>query len=807
MKLRRIALRPFGGFAEKEFRFADGLNVVLGPNDAGKSTLFRSIDSALFLPVKLRASTVEGKNLKRLIPVGGDHAKVRLEFSVAGKDYSLEKTWGANLGCELKLPDGVLLTAPEKVEEKLRELLPTPPATFQSVLLTHQNALDRTMEEFERSPESLHSLGDTLRKAVELTGGVSVEKFKAELTDAITEALGNWDVATNSPKGGRGIANPWQKNNGRVIEAYYRRENLKKKLAETQSIENELGEKLRLLSVKQGELSEKREFVEKNREVVEAVATRANLELQLRQAEKEAAELTRDFSGWVQAESDRKLFEAEVKRLEEKRAQSEAELKGAAAGASRKEFLLRFEKIEAAKKRADEARSALANVPAMKAEDLKRVLQANAGVQSAKSCLQAGKLKVQFTAKARMDLSVQKNFDPPRKGALEAGGLMSIQSGGRLQILSDLFELTVVSGEGGVVEAEKSLQNETASLQKILTELQVTNAEEAQQKHEQWLVVATTSREADGLLRALLGRDEFEALQKRFLADREGATGRDLETIQKEFQEVTAQFSEKRSALATALKTVKELGQKHGVEEAAALTRLMVKRSAEAETLKEKITSLPLPPGEITDAPAFVSKFRAYQAALGSLAEEVRVVSNSVAELKARMPEQSAQDFLRQSREAESAFDAELRRARALLRVEEVSRRVEQEAGDIYRGFREEFESTVHSLSAGKYSKAKMQGSIPAEFRRKDGAEIPFEWLSAGTKDAFALALRLSMAQHFLAGAEGFLLIDDPMVAMDPARQDAATALLRNFAAQSQVVVFTCHPAHAERLGGNLISF
>ena len=78
-------------------------------------------------------------------------------------------------------------------------------------------------------------------------------------------------------------------------------------------------------------------------------------------------------------------------------------------------------------------------------------------------------------------------------------------------------------------------------------------------------------------------------------------------------------------------------------------------------------------------------------------------------------------------------------------------------------------------LGSGKYGQAKMLESIPTEFRRKDGAEIPFEWLSAGTKDAFALALRLSMAKHFLGGSRGFLLIDDPMVAMDPARQKAVT--------------------------------
>jgi uncharacterized protein YhaN len=39
----RVRLRPFGFFADREVAFGEGLNVVLGPNEAGKSTLFNAI--------------------------------------------------------------------------------------------------------------------------------------------------------------------------------------------------------------------------------------------------------------------------------------------------------------------------------------------------------------------------------------------------------------------------------------------------------------------------------------------------------------------------------------------------------------------------------------------------------------------------------------------------------------------------------------------------------------------------------------------------------------------------------------------
>ena len=99
-----------------------------------------------------------------------------------------------------------------------------------------------------------------------------------------------------------------------------------------------------------------------------------------------------------------------------------------------------------------------------------------------------------------------------------------------------------------------------------------------------------------------------------------------------------------------------------------------------------------------------------------------------------------------------------------------------------------------------------MQDSLPSAFERTDGAQVPYGWLSAGTKDAFALALRLAMADHFLGREDGFLLLDDPLVNMDPERQKIAAGMLREFASRPQVLVFTCHPAHAELLGGHRIN-
>ena len=48
MLLDKLEVRGFGCFQDREFTFSEGLNVVIGPNESGKSTLQQAIGAALF---------------------------------------------------------------------------------------------------------------------------------------------------------------------------------------------------------------------------------------------------------------------------------------------------------------------------------------------------------------------------------------------------------------------------------------------------------------------------------------------------------------------------------------------------------------------------------------------------------------------------------------------------------------------------------------------------------------------------------------------------------------------------------------
>lgn len=95
MIITRLRVHPFGFFSDKEIRFEPGLNVVLGPNEAGKSTLFSAIRSSL-LRARLKKTEFD-RLMARFLPAeGGDVARLEMEFVTPSGPWVLKRQWGAD---------------------------------------------------------------------------------------------------------------------------------------------------------------------------------------------------------------------------------------------------------------------------------------------------------------------------------------------------------------------------------------------------------------------------------------------------------------------------------------------------------------------------------------------------------------------------------------------------------------------------------------------------------------------------------------------------------------------------------------
>jgi exonuclease SbcC len=68
--IQSIHITAFAGLSGRDIKFNQGLNVVLGPNEAGKSTLFRALENTLFTPAGLTPSRFQ-RLMSHYLPIGG----------------------------------------------------------------------------------------------------------------------------------------------------------------------------------------------------------------------------------------------------------------------------------------------------------------------------------------------------------------------------------------------------------------------------------------------------------------------------------------------------------------------------------------------------------------------------------------------------------------------------------------------------------------------------------------------------------------------------------------------------------------
>ncbi len=85
MRLERLHLQRFGRFEDHEFEFGDGLNVIVGPNESGKSTLREAIVRLLF---DATAVDTNARRVLRYTTWGHDQ-----DFALSGSFTTGEDRW------------------------------------------------------------------------------------------------------------------------------------------------------------------------------------------------------------------------------------------------------------------------------------------------------------------------------------------------------------------------------------------------------------------------------------------------------------------------------------------------------------------------------------------------------------------------------------------------------------------------------------------------------------------------------------------------------------------------------------------
>ncbi len=150
MIIHSLEVESFGALRSVTIdHLAPGLNVIVGDNEAGKSTLLKALRAAFFQKHRQQSDTT-----RDFAPYdGAGRPQIALRFTIGGVDYALRKAFLTRPSAELSWPGGHL--SGDAVEERLAELLRFSHPARQTAKTEHPGAFGLICVDQGRSPAGL----------------------------------------------------------------------------------------------------------------------------------------------------------------------------------------------------------------------------------------------------------------------------------------------------------------------------------------------------------------------------------------------------------------------------------------------------------------------------------------------------------------------------------------------------------------------------------------------------------------------------------------------------------------------------
>lgn len=805
MLLKKIELNPFGQFSNLSVEFDRRLNIVFGNNEAGKSTIFYAIQNILTLPVKLSKRNLE-RYIKRFIPILGDVASVKLEFKVNGRDYTLYKKWGERAEARLS-GDRYILEDPEKIEEVLLKLTPALPSTIKTVLMSYQGGLIPGIEEIFNNSECFSSLKEILRKVVMSSCGISIEKFKEKVQNLYREYFSRWDVELGLPEKRRGIENRWEKEVGIVLNHFYTVEETKKRLKEVREYEVEYEKINQNIVTISRELSLLEDFLNTNKKVLELARIKEEKNLQINNHRLKLEQYKALFEKWNIAETKLLELRKREETLKEKqkellRLKPEAEKKKAID--ETKELL---NKVKPIAERLKEIKQKIDELPKIDYSELEEIKRLGKEVEVLKTKIEAGKFFIHLKAKDDVYFTIKERFgsEEPKNIRIKKGEEKVLEcKGGTILDLTNMevglypsVDLEEILTE---LEEKKSLLKEKLERYKISS---VDGVEELYNSRMSYIKEESSLQKT--LEKLLEGRSLEELKEKvstfnnninevpplEYIIKEEIKINENLKAIEKEKYELEKEL----------------LNYMEGYGKKERLIEFIVEERAKLTKLEEEEKEIKLPE-DVKDRSSLIKEYEEKEKRYNFLKQQLDILKLERAKLEGRAPQISSEEIKLELEIKEAQFRKVIKEGMAIRRIKFEVEEILKGIDDLtYKDFFDRFNYYFEKLTQSRYkiSSSSELINIKDSIVREDGLYFSHELLSTGIKDLFSIATKLAMAEYFLKDQEGFLVLDDPLVNLDPEKRKIASTLLKEFSQKKQVIIFTCHPEHVELLQGNII--
>ncbi|MCE9629158.1 MAG: AAA family ATPase [Planctomycetia bacterium] len=801
MRLQAIRLHPFGRFAAESRDLAKPLVVIHGPNELGKTTLRQAIFHVLFTPTNLTPTQLKESVQPWLPQPGGDHAQVTLTFEHGGSTWTLAKRWGA--GHSSLLSNGTTAVAdPHKVQSQLGAILGHSEATFRHVLFTGQAELEHTLDAVDENAADLRDIRDLLKAGAGAAADVDEQRLRRELEDRIKKAFGRWDDQRDRPERQagqeRGLGNRWMNGVGGILKAWYAWQELVAEHDEVLELERDLDQINRKVAEEEQHISDAAAFLQKYGHLRNDVNERSLLDERQSRLEGEAASLGEAFRGWPGAEAAIKEWARRKSELENTRDKRQDELRNAQARQAGAAARRAFTAIKAAKEAWEQAAAVAQGIPAVGKDRLDAIERLHTAITAAETKLAARKLAWRIEAETPGELRIERGVEPAEtlRGPIGTAG----SAEARVRVVAGGLTLTVESGGDDVDALFESLTADRRRLAEELAACHAATPADARLMAGKRRDAEAMAKEKKAAYNGAIGGQSFDDWAEAVRRIDELPAAREIAEIETELETIRNGLAEGKTEAEKHQASIDHWMRAYADQTSLADKLLQVK--ADVKTVTDKLMTLATLPEEFDSPKTLLTKLDEAQKIQLQAHERLTEKKEKCAELTTRLADRRSEDVAEEGATAERRFQRAKAEGRAYLRIrEEIDRITADPENDPLEEFGGKVAALFSRMTSGEAT-LEFDGQLPAHVVR-GAVSLPPERLSHGGGGALALAVRLAMAEAYLAHG-GFLMLDDPLVHFDAGRMAIAADILREFSQHAQVIFFTCHDHHAARLEGSL---
>ena len=787
MKLRNISCSQFAGVCDKSVSLTDGINVIYGKNESGKSTLVSLLSRILFQNARIDGRTDKAfcelyfPSEKRGKGISGDFADGKLTFEHNDERYTLSKEWGDSPLYRLKTPDGTI-SDKEKIDAILREILVYGEGVYSDMLFSSQYNTSLSLKsllETAKSSDMKEELTSAVSLAFAESDGIPVEKIEKAINEKIDLLAGkHWDIAAGKPmkKTGR-----WAQGVGVVLKAYYALLDANDVIKTITEYENDVDVKS---------------------------AAYKNALIQSEKAEKACADF-RKFSGELTVKQERlktaKRLNADISEMEKnltawpmiiKELEKANTLKSEL---SSRELLDRYNMAKAAYDELTALSGAVsAAVPAD--DEIASVKKAQREIASFKNELCGMNLNAAIKMFGANTIEI-------RRAA--TGELIDI-SGENVSIneavdilIPDVMEMRLSPKNVDVSGVKARIEELNTKIADVFKKYNAENIETLESLSESCRIAQNKADTAKNKLKFILNGEDYSNLEKS--ASAINVQVRALSEIEGEIKALCGKNVD--SFIAVKSKVIDDLVSTYKKPEI--LNDMILKARGELEGINAYLAT-------VNDIPAEYLSIADPENELKRLESELKAVqakrdeafsAESYAKSRLDTYREGLNDDPREALEAaKRAYEEKLSLLNSWVHIAEVFEKSRKAVSDNpMKDISDRFSEYLAIISDKRVST-----EFPEENKLNiniysNNSLLTYDKLSEGTKDTVALAFRLAVLEHLFPNGDGVVVFDDPFTDMDKERRDKACELVKKCAERHQIIFLTCDEEYIDALGGNAV--